>query len=199
MNMRQMSGNARRFFGLTLRHWVLLAAVLVGPAVAGAYWFGPLLGLPQEEPPIRVKNGSMLFELVKANEWTEEADKSGWSPRNGLDKGQWSVKVVSGAGHTCPDGATATGNSVAITYSDNFVARIGPRQGSGRLKVGSRSADFTKGPAAFQLRYPTANENGWIKEIRVTGGGGTWRPCTFASRAQLVEIRLCDPGNPFCQ
>jgi len=89
-----------------------------------------------DEPPVRVRNGSMNIELVQG-QWDDGGD--GWSPSTGWLWGTFEVKVTSANGHACNDGQAGNGKEVLVQYSDSDRTEIsstsaGPIMGKTRVR-----------------------------------------------------------------
>jgi hypothetical protein len=166
---------------------VVVVAFLV--ALAG---IGVVLSAVQgDEPPIRVRNGSMDVELVGGT-WVDNGDA--WSPSNGAAGGRYFVKVLGGTGFSCDSNVTiGSGNVVSVSYSDGVTIRFTPA--SGRTGVRPKSDLSRANPAT--LRHGSAGA-GHISEVRVVGPGTPLR-CSFPTTGALSEIRICPAQNAFCQ
>lgn len=166
---------------------VVVVALLVALAGIG---FVVSVVAQGDEPPIRVRNGSMEVELVSGT-WVESGDA--WSPSTGATAGTYFVKVVGGTGFTCEANRTVgSGNVVSVSYSDGVMIRFTPANG----KTGVRpKSDLTRVTPAL-LRHGTAG-TGHISGVTVTGPAGV--TCSFPTAAALSEIRICPARNAFCQ
>lgn len=168
--------------------FVVVVAVLV--VLAG---IGFVLSAVQsgDEPPIRVRNGSMDVDLVGGT-WADNGDA--WSPSNGTTAGRYFVKVTGGPGFSCASNITiGSGNVVSVSYSDGVTIRFTPS--SGRTGVRPKSALSLATSAT--LRHGASGE-GHISEVSVVGPGTSLR-CSFPTAGALSEIRVCSAQNPFCQ
>lgn len=180
--------------GMTLGRKVAYAIAVLVVLLLAAYRFG-LFGLfpLTDEPPIRVKNGSIVIELDKG-EWVNGGDDS-WSPSMGTSSGDFSVRVVDGPGD-CRQGRKATGKIVHLSYSvigsGKFHFTVGrkfPWIFSRHTEVGPKKL-LTLSDSKKQLRYPATKDEGYISEIVVEGGGAPWG-CTFDQYYEGLEIYIC--------
>ena len=177
-----VASGARRGLGAVMTLVVLAAVVLA----VGAWRPSPQAG---DEPPIRVKNGSMHITLDSGS-WADNGDA--WSPSGGGNSGGYDVKVQCGSGASCANGAKASGNLVRVVFSDGFTVTFTP---SGRTLIRPKS-QLTKVSDSL-LRYGTPG-SGYVQKVEVLGGG---RPflCTFNSANALTEITICKAGGSACQ
>jgi hypothetical protein len=79
-----------------------------------------------DEPPIRVRNGSMIFQLETTNwpsaKWVVDGDN--WAPSQGSSKGMLRAVIQTADGYDCPAGTTLQGTSVAVTYDQTTTVTI---------------------------------------------------------------------------
>jgi hypothetical protein len=190
---------------LTTRWLIAIAAVgLIASAFACAAKTEPAKTEPAggpaktvkptgEEPPIRVRNGSMKLEL-DSGEWRDDAD--GWSPSTGKNAGGFTVKVESANGHTCgAGGQIARGNEVRVWYNSKPVVSFRFAGASGKTKVQPRDSLARTSPQL--LRYGKIGDSGVITGVEVKDGADTWS-CTFKSGDALSVISVCPAPNRAC-
>jgi hypothetical protein len=184
---------------LTTRQWILIASgILVLAGVVGTVLY--LMG-PGDEPPIRVKNGSMDIELAN-DTWQSNGDA--WSPSKGKNRGKFGVRVESGNNYSCKEGQTASGRVVAITYSDEVTITFTPAGWFYRtrslVQEKAKLARVTDNPPPQYdtLRYGTPGE-GHIRliEVKDKDGNTTWK-CGFDSDEELVAINICPAPHAKC-
>ena len=185
---------------LTTRQWILIAAgilVLAGAVGALKYLMGP-----GDEPPIRVKNGSMLIELEAGNKW-EDNGGDGWSPSNGYTSGLFYVRITSdNPDDDCAPVEIADGKKISIDYSDKTAATFEHHRkflilSKPRTKVKPKGM-FTDPPLPPSLLvHGDPSDAFHISGIAVSGGGRSVK-CTFNSDSQLSEIVICPTPNLAC-
>ena len=173
------------------RFIVAVALIVVLAGIGGV-----LSAQRADEPTIRVRNGSMDVTL-EGGTWVDNGG-DGWSPSTGVSAGTFFVKVVPGANKTCESpGTTADGKAITISYSDKTdvtIQLVGPPTAL-RTKVRPKDKLVANGA---RLRYSQAGDAGFISRIQVRGQGPQWS-CSFGSRAELSEIRICSAPNTVCQ
>ena len=186
------------------RTWALRAAwavASVGVIAAFIRWIRS-----DDEAPIRVRNGSIEIEAggSKDNEWAWVHEPQGdnvdpmpsysHEPKKkyGDSADQLWVKVTRNSG-ACSSGNTARGKMVRVEYSEGGRSVTFKRGKSGgidwRTKV-RRPQDLTldSGARPPVLRHGTPGV-GFIKSVRVSGGGPDWS-CTFDNGAELNVIEI---------
>jgi hypothetical protein len=168
----------------------IFALILGGLAVAYNMIKPMVLG---DEPPIRVRNGSMDIELDKGK-WV--GNVSGWSPSEGKPSGTHAVEVKTAGAHTCPAlEPGATWQVVTIAYTDGAKILLTP-SGSSRTVVTPKSDLVNPSAEPRLLRHGSKGE-GYISEIDLRGGGRPWA-CTFTAANQLAVINVCPASKPGC-
>ena len=135
-----------------------------------------------DEPPIRVRNGSMTITLV-SSKW-ESSDRA-WQPQDGTNAGGFIVVVEVATGSGRRLGQPVFGREVDISYSDGAVIRFkhGARS---KTKVTPKRV-LTK-TADDVLEYGQPGK-GYITGVEVKDRNTSWR-CAFSSRARLSEIDI---------
>ena len=168
----------------------ILALILGGPAIAYSM-IKPMV--PGDEPPIRVRNGSMDIQLDSGT-WV--GNVNGWSPSEGKPSGTHAVEVKTAGAHTCPTlNPQATWRVVTIAYTDGVKIRLTP-SASSRTVVTPKTALVNPGPEPRVLRHGTLGV-GYISQIELRGGGQPWA-CTFTAASQLAVINICPASTPGC-
>ena len=159
---------------LTPTMWVLIVVVLLALVGASLFVVMSLLG---DEPPIRVRNGSMEV-VLEQGEWKDDGDA--WTPSEGKSGKGFTVTVVSANGHACQDGQTGSGKEAWILYSDKteFSFRFA---GLFNPKTKVRPKDSLARVTPQMLRHGQPGDLGYI--IGVANEG--WR--------EHVELHLHGP------
>ena len=136
-----------------------------------------------DEPPIRVRNGSMTITLVSSR-W-ESSDRA-WQPQDGTNAGGFIVVVEVATSSGRRLGQPVFGTEVDISYSDGAVIRFRHGARSKKTKVTpKRDLLLTADPV---LEYGQPGK-GYITGVEVKDGKTSWR-CGFESRAALSEIDI---------
>ena len=132
-----------------------------------------------DEPPIRVRNGSMTMTLV-SSKWKDAGQA--WKPVDGTNAGGFIVvvEVATRSGRVL--GQPVFGKEVDISYSDGAVIRF--KHGAAKTKVTPKRV-LTK-TAEDVLAYGQPGK-GYITGVEVKDRNTSWR-CAFSSRARLSEI-----------
>ena len=136
-----------------------------------------------DEPPIRVRNGSMTIALV-SSEWKPSGQS--WTPADGTNAGGFIVvvEVVTRSGRVM--GQPVFGKEVEIFYSDGAVIRF--KRGPLRRRPRSRRSASSR---RSRTRYWSMGNRatGYITGVEVKDRSTSWR-CAFKSRAALSEIDI---------
>lgn len=183
------------------RSWLSADAALkfgVGLLTGGLLLYGAIKLLSTgDEPPIRVKKGSIEMELLaKAGgvTWTENGNKKNWKLSGGTRANDGYDVFVAADSTKCSNGGYARGvNWVEITYDDNYSVRV---QSTGKhTKVMSKAPNGSgnpppdlKGDTARLLKYDKTG--GFIKWIDVQGVAGHF--CEFRNDTELKAMVLLD-------
>lgn len=141
------------------------------------------MGALSDEPPIRVRNGSMTITLV-SGEWKPE--EKAWTPRAGTNAGGFIVVVEIVRRSRRELGQPVFGREVEITYSDGAVIRFKYNGNSKKTRVTPKHA--LRKTAADVLEYGQPGK-GSITGIEVKDRGTRWS-CSFGSRRDLSEIDI---------
>ena len=149
-----------------------------------------------DEPPIRVRSGSMIFEVTPPARWV--ADGGNWTPSTGTNQGSLRVVVLSAEGYNCT--GTYQGTSVEVTYDQTTTVRL-VRGGNGRTVLA---------PGNVLTLVPGSNDSQLVHGQggtgRITGlvvrGAGQPSSCSVQPNAPQprIELLVCswDPSRP-CQ
>jgi len=141
------------------------------------------MGALSDEPPIRVRNGSMTIALV-SGKW--KADGKAWTPFDGKNGGGFIVVVEIATRSGRMLGQPVFGKEVEISYSDGAVITFKRGTFSKKTKVTpKRDLLLTADPV---LEYGQPGK-GYITGVEVKDGSTSWR-CGFENRAALSEIDI---------
>lgn len=174
---------------------VVTGAVLLGGALAllgawliGAFDAAPLAG---DEPPIRVRNGSIELQLLHPTHKFEEADGS-------TDKKNWRIEtepsrqsndvtvlVLPSDFNNCKGGFVESGNKVEFVYSTGNRITV---QSNGSKKIRVKGQDPLENPSGNRqlLRYDVAGV--YIQSIDV----GSKNLCTFTAADSNLQVIILD-------
>jgi hypothetical protein len=188
--MAERTGRTAAKQPLTPALWILIVVVLMILVGGGLYMVMSLLG---DEPPIRVRNGSMDIEL-DSGKWV--GNGNGWSPSAGKPSGAHAVEVRTPDASTCPaQNPQATWQVVSMTFSDNVTILLTP-SASSKTVVTPKSELANPGNAPRLLRHGAPGV-GYISRIDLRGNGKPWT-CTFTAAAELTVINICPGSKPGC-
>ena len=179
---------------MTLRAWVqenpgkaITAAAITGGTIVYVA-FKILTGSGTgDEPPIRVKGGSVRIEMAakkNSNKWDTVSNVK-WKFKNGKrENDTYEVVVGMLPGAEYKNGTYATGKKVRATYSDNAWVEF---ESSGKLTTVTTSTAFVQ-PEDMVLEHEAIGGQGFINSVSVDG-----QPlCTFTAKEQLGAIVLLD-------
>lgn len=156
---------------------LILAGIL---AAAGAF-----AGDTGDEPPIRVKNGSLELHLLTNNKhWKERGngDVKRWKISGGTrGDDTLDVDITVNAGATC-NYQSASGNAVTMYYDNG--TKVSVHSNSRHAWVDS-DADLTLTNNKRQLSYQV---DGFISRVTLDGKD----MCTFTSKTQLANLVISD-------
>jgi hypothetical protein len=136
-----------------------------------------------DEPPIRVKNGSMTLTLV-SSEW--KGSERAWTPLAGTNAGGFIVVVEVRSRSRYALGQPVFGKEVEISYSDGAVIKFKIGGRPGKTKVTPKR--LLKKISDQVLEYGQPGK-GYITGVEVKVPGTSWR-CTFRGRTGLSEIDI---------
>lgn len=180
--------------------WLLLL-IAVGLIVLGAYVVKTRFYTLSEEPPIRVKNGSMEIILLRG-QWVpnKSSNPTAWVPMDDdQTKGLYDVKVAQGPGVTCEsgwNGMSGDVNKIVVTYNDKFKVTFMPDNAAGKSKthVTPHNGLVLAVGLGQVLRHDVI---GFIETVTVHEKGGGQLKCGFDATAQ-ADIAICPPGHAAC-
>lgn len=180
-------------------HPVAIAAAAVAGAamlVAGLYFTGRLD--TGDEPPIRVKNGSLDFYLATNNlKWKSRGDVRHWKVSGGKrSKDPLDVAIAVNPGASCSAQA-GTGDSLAITYNNGtqtavlITIRTDPndRKHTQVTSSDDLAVSLIKDSKGRMLTY---EKEGFISGLTLTNGTTAVVACTFTKKDQLAELVILD-------
>jgi len=161
------------------------AAIVGAAAGAVAAWFKlRALVATGDEPPIRVKNGSMEFQLLTkagSRNWDEDGNPRKWKVSGGSrGKDEFQVTIVVRTGATCSS-QSVSGKTVEVEYSDDTKVELKATGKKTRLTSGK---DLTRTDEKRTLEY---TESGHIRRITVDSF-----TCNFTDRDQLEHVLVLD-------
>jgi hypothetical protein len=152
-----------------------------------------LVGETGDEPPIRVKNGSLELRLETAHHnWQKGADARHWEIKNKPQRGNAqfavTVAVTPGTGASCTAQALS-GDSVAVTYNNGSgkMTTVTIKTDGDRHSQVESSEDLTVGPNSKD-RLLLYGATGFISGILV----GSTPMCTFTDAKQLTNLVILD-------
>ena len=175
---------------------VLTGALVLGGALAllvawaiGAFDAQPLTG---DEPPIRVRNGSIEFELLHPTHKFAEADgstdKKNWGVDGGLSRrsNDVTVLVIPSTLSNCK-GFVESGNKVEFYYTDNKKITV-QSNGNKEIRV-QNNDDPLDNPTNNRrfLRYDVGDV--YIKRIDI---GSKQRFCEFDAKDLNLQVFVLD-------
>jgi hypothetical protein len=144
-----------------------------------------LLTTTSEEPPIRVKKGSMHLDLLTTGAGWNQDDSDGkeWSPKgSGQNSAHKYALTWSLNGTPCEGALPTEANRVEVWYSDSTKVDI-KHQPSHKSKL-TGSATLSKTNDERRLTYGLA---GFVARVRVTPGNFD---CSF-SAGEFLGLCLC--------
>lgn len=169
------------------QHRVALAVAAVVGAAAGAFCCVMLTTSTGDEPPIRVRNGSLeLHVLSGAETWKKTGNH--WNITGGKRlNDDYQIAVTSNPGAACSGNGSATGTPLRITYFDGTATLKYVE-----LKVNGKHTEVESN-AALQIstdkKVLSYNpETGYIQNIYINGNN----VCTFTDKTQLDNLLILD-------
>lgn len=167
---------------------VALAGILY---LAGAFETG-------DEPPIRVKNGSLELYLASSGErWKQQEDPKHWKISGGkrakdpLDVAIALNPAEVNVGTTPCTAQAGTGDPLILTYSNgtSTLATITIKSTpNGKRTLVESTADLSLSSVDPKNRLLTYSTDGFISRIVL----GTNTMCTFTKKEQLAELVIMD-------
>jgi hypothetical protein len=143
-----------------------------------------------DEPPIRVKNGSLELHLLsKYDEWDHAGSSNNWKVKANRyrSKDDLQLTVASRPGATCTSGFVTAKTDMIITYHDDGA---------------NRDFDVTlkSNGKKISVSSPETGSNSADPSVLVYGGAGFIKAivadsksmCTFANATQLDHLLILD-------
>ena len=171
---------------MTRASFVTVFAIAVAGAAFSACTRDVTLMRTGDEPPIRVRGGTMHLDLLAEGDKDFEKD-------NAADKKKWHIKdspnrnrndflvVVVSASANC-NGKVASANKVDVVYSDGQNVEF--KSNNNHTKI--TALNDLEHPSAKWLKYEVANQ--YIKAVKVDNQD----LCTFAEYDGTLQIFLLD-------
>ena len=164
-----------------------IAVTAAALAALAAYLILAKTASSGDEPPIRVKNGSLKVEMLakqNSNKWKKGTVATKWH----LDKGDrqnavYEVYVGVLPGVTCSGGTFASGQMVKVTFSDE--AWITFDAGTKKTEITTSIAFAQQGDTILEHQ---ASGGGFIRRIEVDGN----LVCEFNNKDELGGLTLVD-------
>jgi hypothetical protein len=188
--MSQSISSAKNGPVLTKGWLITVGILLLAALIGGAVW----ILQKTNEPPIRVRNGSLQIDLDQGK-WTDLSD--GWGPSLGDASDHYDVLVLTGNGYKCTKGPVGNGNKIDIEFLEKDDKKFSINFAIGNKKTKLRPRDTFNNGMASRLEHGDLGL-GHISKITVKGGTQDV-DCDFADSGQLTEIRICVPGHPVCK
>lgn len=163
-------------------------ALVLGGLLGGGGCYLLLQHSLSEEPPIRVKKGSMDIELLGAAEWVPDtADPASWIPSPGGNRNMYHVKLFT-YGSPCETPPPATAVWAKVTYGDGQHVRISAAGNQTKLKPKDPLVKL----ARTLLSHPGLGGR-YVTKVELTGGSAPWQ-CSFAQDT-FQQLCLCNTAN----
>lgn len=185
----------------TAKRMVVLAVTLVLLSVLGHVGCRAFKTTLADEPPIRVKKGTIEVEAFAGGaDWDDEGAGK-WALRSGGTNPSMRYYVVlkAASGATCS--APAQARTAVITYSDGETVRVLPAA-TKKTNVIFTPRNATH-PRRELLEYRALNDDGskFVERLELVDTGGP-TTCTFTS-GQFQHLCLCGAAGgcniPECQ
>ena len=164
--------------------------VLIGLGIVAVGVIAYQLLSQSEEPPIRVKRGSMYLDLLTSGLGWNQDDPAGkeWSPKGAGQNSahrynlKWSLN-----GTPCRDPLPTQANRVEVWYSDETKVDI-KHLNTNKSQL-SGSSTLSKTSDERRLKYGL---NGYVAKVRVTPGNFE---CSFTA-GEFEDLCLCQGTCP---
>lgn len=168
--------------GMSTTQKVLIALGIVAVGVL-AY---SLLTTTSEEPPIRVKKGSIILDLVSTGteQWQQNPSDKTWFISDGENSNEeYGIGLkIEGNPSQCQN-VPAKAKIVTVTFSSGVDFRLQHQQK--KTKVNAPNGTVKKSPT--RIEYPF---QGYITKLDFQGGG-PGGGCQFADEYGLKSLCLC--------
>ena len=159
--------------------------VLIGLGIVAVGVLAYALLTTSEEPPIRVKKGSMHLDLLTSGQgWNQDSpDGKVWSPKgSGKNPSHKYTLMWSLDGTPCENPLPTQANRVEVWYSDATNVEIKHQPSHKSQLIGSTTLSMTN-----DERRLTYGVGGYVARIRVTPGNFS---CTFTA-GEFLGLCLC--------
>ena len=159
----------------------LVTGAVVGAVVGAAFTHFFLRFLSGDEPPIRIKGGSMRFDLVtQIINWKKDGSAKKWKLSDGTrGREEYNVIILVKPGSSCSS-QTVSGKKVRVQHSDGSWVQI---KGTGNHTKLESSADLTPADNDRALLY---SANGHIDKVEVDSFS-----CSFGA-GELEDLLLTE-------
>lgn len=175
-----------------------LLATLLGATVAYFYQKTMSSG---DEPPIRVKNGSIEFHVLGNDKWKEEKKGTAaayWEMKNKQTRLYDPIRITAAydgavyGGQPCK--TTASGDAVIIVFRDDdgTETRVTARTTGKRTRITAATPARLSGEDDKVLQY---SGTGYIRRIAVESSSVEQTLCEFENATQLIHLLLLDYQN----
>jgi hypothetical protein len=161
-----------------------LGIAALGGALIGAGVVYVLTGTG-DEAPIRVKHGSVDFELAyKGAEWQHVSGQQQWKIRSGhRNTDGYHVLIAPTNAAACTGGVAAKGNPVQFVFSDNHTVTV---RSQGKKTFVEPDQGLTRSQDKMTLSYTSGSA--YISSITV----GASKLCTFTAPDPGLAIAMLD-------
>jgi hypothetical protein len=179
--------------------WVLPALAALGGLLGGlaVKQFRSRVASTGDEPPVRVRNGSLRLEVLdEEDEWEQATDRSGkptktWKLAHGRKRAGERLQIVMSLRQhtTCePRVAVVQSSQLDVEYNDRTVIRI-TAQGR-RLNVTPPvGLTLTHDPNDSKCLTYAGKPGGYIQALRTPDGQLN---CTFKGKSELRGVYIFD-------
>lgn len=138
-----------------------------------------------DEPPIRVKNGTMeLWLLSHSDGWIRDGNSRNWKLHGRRTKDDLDIMIAVGSGATCTAPLDRSGRKLEVHYSDSTEVDL---QSTGNHTKVTASKDLTMRDGAPQL-LTYGGPTDYISSIVMDGK----TICTFTAADQLHSLVVLD-------
>src|SRR3954468_1177764 len=159
--------------------------VVVGASiVAAGIWFGVLAA--GDEAPIRVKHGSMDFELAyRGKKWKEDGDKKRWKMASGTRNSDgYALYITVSNSASCPGGLNPTGDRIRFQYSEGTATTSVELKSQNKKTKLVSDKDLETSADGMTISYKSGS--GYISLVNVDGTD----VCKFTEKDSKLNIVL---------
>ena len=159
-------------------------ALLTGVVIGGVVAFALSFTFSDDEAPIRVRSGSMEFELLDESQEWEGSQGTHHVKNKQRTRNEYDITVAAYAAGVCTAPLHRVAAVVRFTYSVGNTQVTFHATGNKTIVTGQVS------PAGHRLTHGTAGQ-GFISRIEVGPNPGQVQQfCSFTSREQLDSVLL---------